>query len=182
MESEGEFADIQVRVPRKDRAASQTGPAADPFLEEAVRRINGLLPKGMELRSMRELSPLGSALSADVRGFEYRISLAGIAGEDSLTDIEEAIGRFLQAEAFSITRESKGKTITKDIRPFVTDLRLDREAREIVLSADFGPKGTVRPQDILTGVCGIGAEQARTARILKTGTLFAGAKNFSQTY
>ena len=131
---------------------------------------------------MRELSPLGSALSAEVRGFRYRIALDGIADAESLPAIERGIERFLQAEVFSITRESKGKTVTRDIRPFVTELRLDREAREIVLSADFGPKGTVRPQDILTGVCGIGAEQARTARILKTGTLFIGAKNFSQTY
>lgn len=182
MESEGEFADILVRVPRKDRATSQTGPAADPFLEEAVRRINGLLPRGMEIREMRELSPLGPALSAEVRGFRYRIALDGIAELNSLPAIEREIGRFLQAETFSITRESKGKTVTRDIRPFVTELRLDREAREIVLSADFGPKGTVRPQDILTGVCGIGAELARTARILKTGTLFAAEKNFSQTY
>jgi len=182
MESEGEFADIQVRVPRKDRTATQTGPVVDPFLEEAVRRINGLLPKGMEIREMRELSPLGPALSAEVRGFRYRIAPAGIADAESLPAIERGIERFLRAESFAIKRESKGKTVVRDIRPFVTELRLDREACEIVLSTGFGPQGTVRPQDILTGVCGIGAEQARTARILKTGTLFATAKNFSQTY
>jgi len=181
MESEGEFAEILVRVPRKDRASSQAGRAADPFIEDAVRRINGLLPEGVAIQSMRELSPLGPALSAEVRGFRYRIELAGIAGEEDLPAIGDAIDRFLQAESFSITRESKGKTVVKDIRPFVTELRLDWGAREIVLSAAFGPKGTVRPQDILTGVCGIAAERARTARILKTGTFFADAKNFSQT-
>jgi radical SAM family uncharacterized protein/radical SAM-linked protein len=182
MESGGEFAEIQVRVPRKDRATSQTGPAADPFLEQAVRKINGLLPEGMEVRAMEEASPLSPALSSEVRGFEYRISLAGIAAADSLPAIEEAIGRFLQSQVFNIKREAKGKTVVRNIRPFVASLQLDREACEINLTASFGPEGTVRPQDILTGVCGIGGEKARTARILKTGTLFAGAKNFSQTY
>jgi radical SAM family uncharacterized protein/radical SAM-linked protein len=179
MESEGEFADIQISMPRTNLSAIMSSQEKDRVTEEAVVKINSLLPEGMTIRALHDVHSRHSSLSEKIRGFHYQIFLAGIIGKDGLPAVDQEIRRFLQTETFHIKRELKGKPIIKNIRPFVTSLQLDQNTRQIGLSVSFGPEGTVRPMDILTRVCGIDEETARSARILKTGTLFKDTKNIS---
>jgi len=43
----------------------------------------------------------------------------------------------------------------------------------MLLSARFGPEGTVRPAEMLTGVLGLSPEALHRMRIVKTGTQLA---------
>jgi hypothetical protein len=61
----------------------------------------------------------------------------------------------------------------KEIRPFVTDLALDRAGRRILLSVRFGPEGTVRATEVLTGVLSLSPDALRRIGIVKTGTQLA---------
>ena len=122
---------------------------------------------------MCELPPHAFSLAELVVGFAYELFLPGDEEDEALDRFEAKIRAFLQAENFGVPRETKGKSIIKEIRSFVTDLALDREGRRILLSARFGPDGTVRPAEVLTGVLGLSPEALHGIRIVKSGTLLA---------
>ena len=158
MESRGEFADLWIH-----------GPCGQP--EALMRRINAALPAGMEITEIGELPPRAFSLAELVIGFAYELILPPEETEEAMQGFETAISAFLQAERFDVIRESGGRSAVKEIRRFVTDLSLDRPGRRILLFARFGPEGTIRPMEILTGVLGLSTEAARGVRIVKCATL-----------
>jgi hypothetical protein len=119
---------------------------------------------------MRELPPHDFSLAEIVKGFHYDIILPEETGEEDLQRCEADILRFLDAQSFAVRREVSGKTVLKEIRPLVTGLTLDRPSHRIILSAHFGPEGTVRPTELLTSLFGFSPEAARSTRIVKTAT------------
>ena len=157
MESRGEFVDIRIQDPGIE-------------LKNLVARINAGLPSGVAVTAMRELPPHDFSLAEIVKGFNYDIILPEEIGEEDLERYEADILRFLEAKSFSIRREAGGKTVTKEIRPLVAGLNLDRPSRRVILSAHFGPAGTVRPTDLLISLFGFSPEAARSIRIVKTAT------------
>jgi radical SAM family uncharacterized protein/radical SAM-linked protein len=157
MESRGEFVDIRIQNPREEPGLLTT-------------RINTVLPAGVAITAMCELSPRAFSLAELVVGFAYDLILPNDSDAEEMDRFEAKIHSFLHTGNFSVTRETKGKSVIKEIRPFVTDLALDRLGRRMLLSARFGPKGTVRPAEVLTGVLGLSAEALHRMRIVKTGT------------
>jgi radical SAM family uncharacterized protein/radical SAM-linked protein len=157
MESLCELADIRIDDPGRDTAA-------------LVERINGALPEGIAVTEMKELFPNALTLAEVVQGFEYELVLPEGPDESNgveLNRIGEAIRGFLAAESFQVSREKDGKTVAKEIRPFVASLSLDRPSLRIRLAAHAGPKGTVRPAEILSDVLGLSGTALRSVRIIK---------------
>ena len=160
MESRGEFADIRIQDPGEDQAL-------------LVARINAALPAGVAIEAMRELPANASSLAELIAGFDYEITLPADAGEAELFGIEAGISRFLAAGSFPVTRESKGKKACRDIRPLVAGVALERPSQSVLFSARFGPQGTVRPAEFLTGVLDFSPEAVRRIRVVKTATRLA---------
>jgi len=160
MESRGEFADIRIHDPAEDQAS-------------LAARINSALPAGVEIEAMRELPANASSLAELIAGFDYDIILPADVGEAELLGIEAGISRFLAAENFPVTRETKGKKTCRDIRPLVTGAALDRPSRRVLFSARFGPRGTIRPAEFMSGVLAFSADALRRARVVKTATRLA---------
>ena len=160
MESRGEFADIRIQDPHED-------------LSLLTARINSVLPAGVMITTMRELNPRPFSLAELVVGFTYDLILPGDQDDGELDRIESKIGAFLHMGEFCVTRKTNEKSIIKEIRSFVTGLALDRTGRRILLSARFGPEGTVRPAEILTGVLGLSLDTLHRIRIVKSGTILA---------
>ena len=160
MESRGEFVDIRIQDPREE-------------LGLLTARINATLPTGIMITAMCELPPLAFSLAELVVGFAYDLILPNDSADEEMDRFEAKIHAFLEAGSFRVTREANGKPVIKEIRPFVTDLALDRAGRRILLSARFGPEGTVRPAEVLTGVLGLSMEALHRIRIVKSGTLLA---------
>lgn len=160
MESHGEYLDIRIQNP-------------DLELNTLVSRINAGLPSGVAVTAMRELQPNDFSLAEIVKGFSYDILLPAEGGEKELERYEMDILRFLQASSFQVRREADGKTVMKEIRPLVSALTLDRSSHRILLSAHFGPEGTVRPTELLTSLFGFSHKAARGTRIIKKATHLA---------
>jgi radical SAM family uncharacterized protein/radical SAM-linked protein len=160
MESQGEFVDIRIQDPRMEPRT-------------LAERINRGLPSGVEVTAVRELPPHAFSLAELVVGFDYDLLLPEGFAEGALDALESSLRTFLAAEHFSITRQTDGKTIDKEIRPLVAKMALDRPARRILLAAHFGPQGTVRPAEILTAVLGLSTETLHKTRIVKTATQLA---------
>jgi len=158
MESHGEYADIQIRNSLSD---------ATP-----IGKMNAFLPEGMAVKSLREIPSYRPSLSEEIRGFQYHLCLPEAVGPDKDAAIAGKLEQFLASATFTIVRETKGKTVVKDIRPLVEDLRLDPKQRRIELRAACEPAGLVRPADILTKVCSFDEDTARGVRIIKKKTFF----------
>jgi len=160
MESRGEFVDIRIQDPCEE-------------LGLLTARINAGLPVGMRITAMVELPPNAFSLAELAVGFTYDLILPSDSTDETMDRFEAKIPAFLAAGSFRVTREANGKPVIKEIRPFVADLALDRTGCRILLSARFGPEGTVRPAEVLTGVFGLSPEALHKIRIVKTGTQLA---------
>ena len=73
-------------------------------------------------------------------------------------------------------RNKKGKTIGKNIRPFVSALSFDQTDYRIDISSRFGSNGGVSPWEILKNVIGLPDEMAKRTKIIKTAPIFADRK------
>ncbi len=87
--------------------------------------------------------------------------------------IEENIKNFLAASTFSIQKSSKGKIITKDIRPFIKNMILDASDRKVQFTVNYMPTGSARPADIIAHVLKSDACESRQIRVVKTKTILA---------
>lgn len=159
MESRAEYADIQVV-------------ACGLELIQLQEEINALLPAGLKILDIKEMTHPAGSLSTLVTGFMYTITLPAYDSLD-LTGLQEKMDAFLQSKTVIITRETGEKKVAKDIRPFVSRLVLDAEKRALILTALISPAGTVRPLEILMHVLEISPEAALQARIVKTETHWA---------
>ncbi len=160
MESTGEFADIRIQDPGEKPGT-------------LTARINAALPAGIAVTAMHELPPHAFSLAEMITGFDYALILPDEFDWTEFERLEDAIRVFREVESFVVTRESKGKPVDKDIRPFVHALTLDNASRRIRLSARFGPEGTIRPAELLSSALGIASEVLPRIRILKTGVHLA---------
>ncbi len=161
MESEAEYADIQLR-----------NLSIEPALLPAA--INAALPEGLELTGIAEIFPGAPSLSDLIRGFAYEITLPeGIREQIDWPRTGRNAAEFLAASSFSLVRESKDRTVIREIRPLVSELELSPEAGTLRFRLAFGKEGSVKPAEILTEVLGFDRDLVPLLGIRKVETLFA---------
>lgn len=159
MESLAEYADIRVEKPTQDSTV---------FIET----VNRALPLGITLLEMTELPLTGPSLSEKILSFQYRATLP--QSETILPDQEMngALQNFLAASSFITTKTTKDKTVVKDIRPLVEDLRFDPAARIMTLRIKWHNNGTLNPLDFFRDVLALTDADLAETRIAKTETFF----------
>jgi radical SAM family uncharacterized protein/radical SAM-linked protein len=158
MESKQEYLDI---------AASEY--LSDLNLLKA--EINSALPLGIEILEIETLSPGGKTIAELLQGFEFELYLPADIDSPRLMAIEENIKNFLAASTFSIQKSSKGKTVTKDIRPFIQNMILDAADKIVRFTVNYTPTGSARPTDIIAHVLKSDTDESRQIRVVKTKTL-----------
>jgi len=132
--------------------------------------INALLPDGIEILDIRKLSAEEKAIAQALKEFEYELHLPADLESSRLKMMEENINSFLAASAFNIQKTSKGKTVIKDIRPFVQRLSIDRDNQIIKFIVSHVQEGSARPVDIITHILKSDAEEVRQIKVAKTKT------------
>ncbi|OPY14686.1 MAG: Radical SAM superfamily protein [Syntrophus sp. PtaB.Bin001] len=161
MESDGEYADIQLR-----------NLAIEPAV--LMETINSALPAGLRLTEIREISPGTPSLSELIRGFVYEISIPeGIWADDDWVRIEQKADEFLSASSFQMIRNTKNKTVVRDIRSAVEAIIILKESGIIKVSLLLAKEGTVKPIEILTEVLNFDRDNSNMIKIRKVETLFA---------
>jgi radical SAM family uncharacterized protein/radical SAM-linked protein len=157
MESKHEYLDITAREYSGD-------------LNALINEINSALPHGIEVLDIRMLSYSAKDLAQSLRGFIYELHLPADIDTDRLAAIKENMEKFLAAPSFNIQRLSKGKTITKDIRPFIESMLLDTASKKVELTVRHAQSGSARPVDIITNILGYNTGQLGQIRVIKTET------------
>ncbi|MDD5711878.1 MAG: TIGR03936 family radical SAM-associated protein, partial [Smithellaceae bacterium] len=162
LESRGEYVDISVAAPH----------VFSP--EDLIATINAALPKGLAVQSLCEIASGEGSLAERIAQMNYLIELPGDLTEKSLDLLEEKMLDFLKRREFVITKERKGKTVIRDIRPSVLELSLNREAKALSLGVSVSGGGSLRATDLMEHVLGWDEKAASLLRIIKTDTFFGG--------
>ena len=140
-------------------------------LDSLKSEINSALPLGIEIIEIRMLSPGDKTIAEILQGFEFELYLPADIDSPRLMAIEENIKNFLAASTFSIQKSSKGKTVTKDIRPFIQSMMLDDANKKVKFTVNYTPTGSARPADIIAHVLKSDDDEARQIRVVKTKTI-----------
>jgi radical SAM family uncharacterized protein/radical SAM-linked protein len=136
------------------------------------KEINSALPPGIKIMEIKTLSPDTKALSQTIYGFIYELCLPANINENQLNIIKENMEKFLVSASFKIQRISKGKTVIKDIRPFVKGMTLNADEKRIEVTVLYTQEGSARPFDIIVHVLGFSKEEAKQIHFNKIKTLF----------
>jgi radical SAM-linked protein len=140
-------------------------------LNSLKNEINSALPLGIEILEIRMLSPDDKTIAQMLQGFEYELHLPADIDSPRLIAIEENIEKFLTVSTFSIQKSSKGKTVTKDIRPFIKNMILDNAGKKVKFTVNYTPTGSARPADIIAHILKSDADESRQIRVVKTKTI-----------
>ncbi len=157
-ESLQEFMDVTAAPYRNDLGA----------LREA---LNNALPEGLAVIALEERPFVAKDLAQALKGFAYDLILPETMPEADLQKISGQLDAFQAAGQFFIEREAKGKTVRRDIRPFVERISLNRETKTIRATVRFSQTGSVRPVDLLSKVLGFSDLEIAAVRIVRTATL-----------
>jgi radical SAM-linked protein len=140
-------------------------------LSHLKKEINAALPAGMEIKDIQLLSYIAKELAQSLYGFAYDLILPVDADEDKLKNIAGNIEKFLAVSSFPISRQAKGKTVTRDIRPFVEALTLNAEEKKVAITLRHAQTGSVRPIDIIQHILGFPTDQTQQVYMIKTKTI-----------
>ena len=133
--------------------------------------INSSLPLGIEILEIKTLSPEEKAIAQILKGFEYELYLPTDIDSSRMSAIKENIENFLAAPSFSIQKASKGKTVIKDILPFVQSMILDDAGKKVIFTVSHLQEGSARPTDIISHVLKSDTDESRQIRVVKTKTI-----------
>ncbi len=133
--------------------------------------INSALPEGIEILEISKLSAEEKAIAQMLKGFEYELYLPDTIDSSRLKAMEENIKSFLEASEFKIQKISKGKTVIKDIRPFVQSLILDIAGKKIFFAVPHIQEGSARPADIIAHVLKSDTDESQKIRVVRTKSL-----------
>lgn len=160
MESKQEYADINAQEYLSD-------------FDLLIKEINRNLPSGVEILEIRKMSAGEKAIAQATQGFEYELQLPSAVDSSRLNAVKENIKNFLAASEFTIQKASKGKTVTKDIRPFVLSIILDEAGKKVNYTVLHIQEGSARPIDIIAHVLKLNDDEARKIKVVKIKTFLA---------
>jgi radical SAM-linked protein len=146
-------------------------------IQDYIERINASLPSGLEIIDIEELTSTAEPLVKTITGYHYSMYLPKEVTNSGRNNLEARIRDFLAREDFTIRRKKKGKTIEKNIRPFVNTLSLNRMSYSIDMSLHFGSDGGANPWEILKNVIGLDDETAKSTKVIKTAPILSDRKD-----
>ncbi|MBN1363757.1 MAG: TIGR03960 family B12-binding radical SAM protein [Syntrophaceae bacterium] len=155
MESRQEYVDVNAREYLSN-------------LSSLKSEINFALPGGIKILEIRKLEQGEKAIAQATQGFEYELQLPATIDSYRLKTMKDNIKNFLASPVFNIQKISKGKTVTKDIRPFVKNLTLDSTGKKIHFTVSYVQEGSARPSDIITHILKSDTDESRQIKIVKT--------------
>lgn len=147
MESLEEFADIEI----------------DGYMmsSEVRDRLNLELPKGLRIEETADVPGNAPAVTSAVARADYRILCPMAAGQGTAI-IKDFMGR----DVFLFKNERSGREY--DIRPLIE--RLEATDNTIEMTIKTGKEGSIKPGDLTQVLFGLGDEETKLLRIVKTRT------------
>jgi radical SAM-linked protein len=132
--------------------------------ETIQERMNPVLPHGIRIVGVQDVT--GEKKSPRIKESHFRMMLDGLKPSDS--DLQA----FMNNEFVPALKRGKNGDKTINARASVISMeRTSSHEISLVLSHDQGPQ--LRPADILQTACGIGDEEVKRIRVVKTRQIMA---------
>jgi radical SAM-linked protein len=127
---------------------------------EIQAKINGTLPQGYELLSVRKVPVFFPSLD----------SLLNVATYEIVAHVpEERIQQFLAQKEIIIEKKKENRVERIDARPLIRELKVDPSG--LFLQMRFGPKRNVKPERILQALLGISDNEVKLVPITRVALL-----------
>ncbi|MBI4745783.1 MAG: TIGR03960 family B12-binding radical SAM protein [Deltaproteobacteria bacterium] len=147
MESLEEFADIEI----EGYLASN----------EARDRLNLQLPEGIRIETAIDVPISSPAVTSAVTKSDYEIKWSVVSGQWPVV-----LRDFMARGSFLFKKERTGREY--DIRPLIE--RLDTVDNKILMTIKSGKEGGIKPGELMQTLFGLGDEETRLLRVVKTRT------------
>lgn len=144
MESLEEFADIEIE-----------GYVA---CNEVKERLNLELPRGIRIEEAVDVQLTSPAVTSAVTKADYQIRFGG--------QKPEVLKDFMKKDMFLFKKERTGREY--DIRPLIE--RLEAANNGIEMTMKTAKEGSIKPGELMQALFGLGDEETKLLRILKTRT------------
>jgi radical SAM family uncharacterized protein/radical SAM-linked protein len=143
--------------------------------EEVRERLNPELPEGLVIVDSWIVPPRTPSIEASIQAFRYRVDLDASL---ETADLDARLRSFLEASEFRVYKHAKGGDRSVDARGYVASLER-RSEREIDVEIVFGPRGTIKPGDLMTAILGLERSGTSRLRVHKIDTVFRPAAGAS---
>jgi radical SAM-linked protein len=151
-ESLGEYLDVDLREPVD--------------LEPLPDLLTPLLPPGLYVEQASVIERPALSLQEAVTSCTWRI---GVSGADPAA-VDDGVAALLAATTIPVVRERKGRTVSDDLRPAITDLHVSGPVPDgVVLSAELAtqPRG-VRPSELIDALAAFTGGPLSEGRVCRT--------------
>ena len=154
MESLEEFADIEIE------GYMASGEARD--------RLNLQLPEGIRIESAIDVPMASPAVTSAVTKADYEIQWSGVGNQWSVVSGQRpaVLRDFMASDSFIFKKERTGREY--DIRPLIE--RLEAVNNKIEMTIKSGTEGSIKPGELMQTLFGLGNEETKLLRIVKTRT------------
>ena len=136
--------------------------------EDLAGRLNQQLPDGLVILAAQEVPPRSPSIEASILAFRYHIDLDP---QLDSADVDERLRAFLAATEFRIHKHARGGDRSVDARSYVSALAR-RDVHQLEAEILFGPRGTIKPGDLMTAILGLERSDASRLRVHKVDTVF----------
>lgn len=106
---------------------------------EIRRRLDEVLPDGLELKRVVMSNPRAHAMVSD---FTYRVEFSG-----PIPFAQEALQQLLDGREILVERKRKGKLKTVNVRPAVDEVRMT-DGSSVLMRFKVTDRGSARPEEI----------------------------------
>lgn len=124
----------------------------------AQEELGKVLPEGI---GVREVQSVPFADKAQVTSTEFLLEF-----EKPPPQLDEAVARFLAREEACVERTAKSKTKQINVREYVEYLHAD--GRTVRVGLKVSPRGTARPEEVLSAALGCPPDALGRVRIVRT--------------
>jgi radical SAM-linked protein len=139
--SNGEYMDIEV--------GSHNG------RQDMMDRLNQAMVDGIEIRNIVALDDTAQNAMASVAAAAYTVEWK--EGYPVLTDLESRTAAFLSRESIPVTKQTKKKEMTLDIKPAI--YKLETEGDSLVMLVDASSRGNIKPTLLLEALYAFAGEE-----------------------
>ncbi|MCY4526050.1 MAG: TIGR03936 family radical SAM-associated protein [Anaerolineaceae bacterium] len=112
-------------------------------LDGVAQQLRDVSPDGLETCDVMEVPVSSAALQTRVRSARYVVTF-----EESVPDLSQRVTDLLARPCILRTIQRKRRTVEKDLRPLIHELRVG-DPGVLLMHVAVGDRGNLRPRDIL---------------------------------
>src|SRR5690554_398803 len=123
---------------------------------EILEMLNTSLPQGLEITEVKEATQKVRSLTATINQLDYAYFIENPSKEDherSRDLLIQSLQMLWDQEELPVIRKKKNQEKKVDIRPLWKGyefLPTEQELHKLKLMVEYGPEGTIRPEDFLS--------------------------------